>query len=100
MEYGRYQCFYICLAGLYNGLHAVCHNHFSLYHFKDDVAVLTSTFDALPEPSGDRPVCVIARTRKGAGASLMEQAPQAWHLGLLNPEQKAALVAEISGRLS
>jgi transketolase len=66
----------------------------------NDVDVLVETFDALPDPGGDQPVCVIARTRKGAGATFFEQAPQAWHLGLLSPEQKAGIVAEISGRMA
>jgi hypothetical protein len=29
----------------------------------------------------------------------MEKQPQAWHLGLLNEEQYADVVAEISGRM-
>jgi transketolase len=66
----------------------------------NDVDVLVKTFDTLPDPGGDRPVCLIARTRKGQGTTLFEQAPQAWHLGLLSPEQKAAVVAEISGRMA
>ncbi|MBX6390433.1 MAG: transketolase [Frankia sp.] len=66
----------------------------------NDVDALVETFDALPDPSGEAPVCVIARTRKGHGVSLFEQAPQAWHLGLLSPEQKAEVVAEISGRMA
>jgi transketolase len=64
-----------------------------------DPALLLRTFDGLPDPGGSQPVCVIARTRKGHGAALLEEAPQAWHLGLLPPEQQAEVVAEISGRL-
>lgn len=64
-----------------------------------DVDALVGTLDALPEPSGERPVCVIARTQKGKGASVIQQSPQAWHLGLLPPELKAEVVAEIEGRL-
>jgi hypothetical protein len=44
-------------------------------------------------------VAVIARTRKGHGVDFMEKQPQAWHLGLLNDEQYADVVAEISGRM-
>lgn len=65
-----------------------------------DPQALVATFDALPDPGGDRPVCVIARTRKGKGVRMTEEAPQVWHLGLLTPEQKAQVVAEITGRLS
>ncbi|HEY1324037.1 MAG TPA: transketolase [Streptosporangiaceae bacterium] len=64
-----------------------------------DVAALTATFDGLPSTGGSQPVCVIARTRKGHGASLLEQRPQAWHLGLLPPAQQAEVIAEISGRM-
>lgn len=65
-----------------------------------DVQSLVSTFDGLPPPSAEHPVCVIARTRKGRGTAMTEQAPQAWHLGLFDDEQRAAAVAEISGRMS
>ena len=64
-----------------------------------DPAALMRTFGELPDPGASQPVCVIARTRKGHGATLIEQAPQTWHLGLLPPEQHARVVAEISGRL-
>jgi transketolase len=64
-----------------------------------DAAALTATFDGLPEAGGSHPVCVIARTRKGHGAALLEQRPQAWHLGLLPEAERAEVVAEISGRM-
>jgi transketolase len=64
-----------------------------------DVAVVKSTLDTLPEPSSEQPVVIIARTRKGRGVELMEKQPQAWHLGLLNPEQYADVVAEITSRM-
>jgi transketolase len=64
-----------------------------------DPQALLDTFDALPDAGSDRPVCVIARTRKGRGASLFERAPQSWHLGLLSAEQQAEVVAEITARL-
>lgn len=64
-----------------------------------DVSALTATFDALPDAASTQPVCVIARTRKGHGAALLEEAPQAWHLGLLPAAQQATVVAEISGRM-
>jgi transketolase len=49
--------------------------------------------------SGEQPVVIIARTRKGHGVEFMEKQPQAWHLGLLNKEQHADVVAEISARM-
>jgi transketolase len=64
-----------------------------------DVAVVKSTLDTLPELSSEQPVVIIARTRKGRGVELMEKQPQAWHLGLLNPEQYADVVAEITSRM-
>jgi transketolase len=64
-----------------------------------DPQALLDTFDGLPDAGSDRPVCVIARTRKGRGASLFESAPQSWHLGLLSAEQQAEVVAEITARL-
>ena len=42
---------------------------------------------------------IIARTRKGHGVEFMEKQPQAWHLGLLNAEQYADVVAEITARM-
>lgn len=64
-----------------------------------DVPTLVSTFDGLPDPGGSRPICVIARTRKGKGVAMMEQAPQAWHLGLLDPEDRENVLKEISERM-
>jgi len=65
-----------------------------------DIAALTAAFDNLPDPASLQPVCVIARTRKGHGATLLEKAPQAWHLGLLPDDQRAEVVYEIEARLS
>jgi len=64
-----------------------------------DTEALIDTFDALPEPSRDRPVCVIARTVKGKGVRDMEEAPQAWHLGHLTGQAKDQVLAEIAGRM-
>jgi transketolase len=64
-----------------------------------DVEQLVATFDSLPDPGDRRPVCVIARTRKGKGVAMMEQAPQAWHLGLLEPAQRDQALDEIAGRM-
>jgi len=64
-----------------------------------DVATLRQTLDTLPDTSSRQPVCVIARTRKGHGVEMFEKQPQAWHLGLLNPEQQADVVAEITARM-
>jgi transketolase len=64
-----------------------------------DVPALRQTLDSLPDTSSKQPVCIVARTRKGHGADMMEKQPQAWHLGLLSPEQQADVVAEISARI-
>jgi transketolase len=64
-----------------------------------DIAAVKSTLDRLPDTSSEQPVVIIARTRKGHGVELMEKQPQAWHLGLLNPEQYADVVAEITTRM-
>ena len=42
----------------------------------------------------DLPTCIVARTKKGAGASLTEDQP-AWHGKALNAEQADAAIAEI-----
>jgi transketolase len=65
----------------------------------NDAAALLAAFDGLPDPGGRQPVCLIARTRKGRGATLTENAPQAWHLGLLSPVQQAEVTAEIMARM-
>jgi transketolase len=64
-----------------------------------DPAALTRAFDDLPAPDTEQPICVIARTRKGRGAAMFEEAPQTWHLGLLPAEQKAEVIAEIEARM-
>ncbi|WP_236791582.1 hypothetical protein [Amycolatopsis sp. GM8] len=66
----------------------------------NDVEALTAAFDALPDPLAGKPVCLIARTRKGRGVTMMEESPQAWHLGLLEPDQRDAVLLEIKERLS
>jgi transketolase len=64
-----------------------------------DLAALLDTFDSLPEAGSDQPVCVIARTKKGRGATIFEEAPQSWHLGLLSAEQRAHVIEEITERM-
>jgi transketolase len=64
-----------------------------------DVDALMTTFDELPAPESDRPVCIIARTQKGKGVRLMEESPRAWHVGFLTPEQRDEAIAEISDRM-
>lgn len=63
-----------------------------------DVSALGAFLDELPPASSDAPTCVIARTRKGRGLKMMEEAPQSWHLGLLTPDQRDAALAEIEER--
>ena len=58
-------------------------------------AVLTA-FGQLPDASGERPTCVIARTIKGKGVSFMETAPRDWHLGFLGPKDLERARQEIS----
>jgi transketolase len=65
----------------------------------NDIPTVRSTLDELPDPSGQEPIVIIARTRKGHGVEFMEKQPQAWHLGLLNAEQYADVVAEITARM-
>jgi len=65
----------------------------------NDIPTVRSTLDELPDPSGEEPIVIIARTRKGHGVEFMEKQPQAWHLGLLNAEQYADVVAEITARM-
>ena len=65
----------------------------------NDVPTVRTTLDELPDPASEEPIVVIARTRKGHGVEFMEKQPQAWHLGLLNDEQYADVVAEISARM-
>jgi transketolase len=64
-----------------------------------DTGTLIAALDGLPDPASRQPVCLIARTRKGRGATLTESAPQSWHLGLLAPEQQTKVVAEITARM-
>jgi transketolase len=64
-----------------------------------DPAALMRAFDRLPDPDTPQPACIIARTRKGRGADVMERAPQAWHLGLLSADLQDAVIAEITARM-
>jgi transketolase len=63
-----------------------------------DVDALVDLFDSLPV-NGERPIAVVARTKKGHGLAMTEEAPQAWHLGLMTPEQREAAKAEIEARI-
>jgi transketolase len=65
----------------------------------NDMPAVRATLDELPDPASAEPVVIIARTRKGHGVEFMEKQPQAWHLGLLNAEQYADVVAEITARM-
>jgi len=65
-----------------------------------DLAAVVDTLDGLPPTDGAQPVCVIARTRKGHGVRLTEEAPQAWHLGLMDPAQRDAAILEIKERMA
>jgi transketolase len=65
-----------------------------------DVGALGAAFDRLPGTAAGQPVCIIARTHKGHGAAVIEQAPQAWHLGLLPDPLREEVVGEIQARMS
>ncbi|HUH37289.1 MAG TPA: transketolase [Spongiibacteraceae bacterium] len=47
--------------------------------------------------SGDKPVCIVARTLKGKGISFMEASPREWHLGALSGEDLEQARREIRG---
>lgn len=64
-----------------------------------DVTALCAAFDDLPPVTSAKPTCVIARTDKGRGLKMMEEAPQSWHLGLLTESQRDGALAEIGERL-
>ena len=63
-----------------------------------DVEAVVGAFDGLPDPGGDRPVCLLARTRKGKGVPFMEQSPD-WHLGYLGERDREIAVAAIQERM-
>jgi len=65
-----------------------------------DVDALVDALDELPDPRSEVPACIVARTHKGRGVSWMEAAPQAWHLGVMSPEQRDRAIAEIEARIS
>lgn len=65
----------------------------------NDVDALVEAFDALPEPDSPQPTCIIARTVKGKGVRLMEEAPRTWHVGHLDPGQRADAIEEITARM-
>lgn len=64
-----------------------------------DLGALIEALDGLPDPGSEMPVCIVARTHKGKGVAMMEESPQAWHLGLLSPQQREQAVREIEARL-
>lgn len=64
-----------------------------------DVDALIAAFDALPTAGQGPPTCIVARTVKGKGVALMERAPRAWHIGLLDPAQRETAIAEITARM-
>src|SRR5580693_7570835 len=66
----------------------------------NDVKTLREVLGNLPgADAGKHPVCGIARTKKGRCVDMMEKQPQAWHLGLLSPDQQADVIAEITARM-
>ena len=59
-----------------------------------DFQQLYATLSAAP---GARPLCVIARTQKGRGASFMQDRVE-WHHRVPSPEQIAQILAELDGQ--
>lgn len=66
----------------------------------NDVTQVHDVLHGLDLDTHGRPHCVIARTIKGKGVSLMEENPERWHFGILDQEQFATAVAEIELRLT
>jgi transketolase len=62
-----------------------------------DPAAILAAAAALPATTGDKPVCIVARTVKGKGVDYMELS-RTWHLGYLAPDDAAAAVTEIDQR--
>ena len=65
----------------------------------NDIEAVIEAFDNLPAPASTKPICVVARTKKGAGVSFMENEPQAWHLGSLKGDELTLAVREIEARI-
>jgi transketolase len=62
-----------------------------------DLNALMDTFDRLPARDGDRPLAIIAHTRKGYGIPWMDLGRE-WHLGLLvGDDYDAAMQALLHG---
>jgi transketolase len=64
-----------------------------------DVDALVDLFDDLRTRTEDRPVCVVAKTRKGAGVTFMDLSLD-WHLGYLGETDRQVAVAEIEQRMA
>jgi transketolase len=65
----------------------------------NDVDALVDVLDNLPAADSPQPVCIVARTTKGKGLAVMEEAPRAWHIGCLSRTEREQAVAEISARM-
>jgi len=65
----------------------------------NDIGQVHDVLHHLDFQARGRPHCVIARTQKGKGVSLMEANPEKWHFGILDQEQFNAATAEIESRL-
>lgn len=64
-----------------------------------DIPALMSVLDSLPQPGRGAPTCLVARTVKGKGVSIMEENPERWHFGILDADQHRQSIAEIQARL-
>ncbi|MFC1474500.1 transketolase, partial [bacterium] len=59
-----------------------------------DYNQLLDTFENLPGPDSEKPVCIICNTVKGKGISYMENETK-WHYGGLDEDSEKAAIADI-----
>lgn len=60
----------------------------------NDIAQIKAAFDHLPEPTSDKPTCIVAHTIKGKGVSFMENQVR-WHAGKISDEQLTQAIEEL-----
>jgi len=60
----------------------------------NNMAEVLNALESLPEASGERPQCIIARTVKGKGVSFMENQSE-WHYGCVDEQKAEEVKAEL-----
>lgn len=60
----------------------------------NDIVQIKAAFDYLPEPTSDKPTCIVAHTIKGKGVSFMENQVR-WHAGKISDEQLTQAIEEL-----